>query len=137
MLKGRTHLLPVAIVGAAIALVCGQAPPTATHPYPPGDQGDVWLLGGQSNMNGNGRMEEQLKPDPRILFYARNVNRWVIAREPLGLLFFPDHPDAVPIRLYLLASWSGCGTQAFASPNTSFKRPTAPSDSLGSNGANQ
>jgi len=57
------------------------------HPYPMTNKGDIWLLGGQSNM---------VKPDPRILFYARNIDQWVVAKEPLDLLFFPDHPDPVP-----------------------------------------
>src|ERR1700723_3052920 len=55
---------------------------SATHPYPEGDRGDLWLLGGQSNMFGNARLLEELAPDPRILIYS-HTNEWKIAKDPL------------------------------------------------------
>src|SRR5208283_548938 len=56
--------------------------------YPEGDQGDLWLLGGQSNMAGFGQLKEELEPNPRILVYA-NDNEWQIAKDPLCHLYFP------------------------------------------------
>jgi sialate O-acetylesterase len=47
--------------------------------------GDVWFLGGQSNMEGIGNVEGALSPDPMIhAFYQ--YDEWDIAEEPLHLL---------------------------------------------------
>jgi sialate O-acetylesterase len=61
---------------------------TTPHPYPPGEQGDLWLVAGQSNMAGFGTLKDEPPPDPRILFYA-NSNEWLVAKDPLERMFFP------------------------------------------------
>jgi sialate O-acetylesterase len=67
-----------------------QPPASAvTHPYPEGDKGDLWLVGGQSNMAGFGTLKQTVPPDPRVLFYASN-NEWMIARDPFENLFYPS-----------------------------------------------
>ena len=44
--------------------------------------GDLWILGGQSNMEGIGRLEDAAKPDPGVrAFYMNDV--WAVARDPL------------------------------------------------------
>lgn len=65
------------------------------HPYPEGDQGDLWLLGGQSNMFGNGRLLEEIEPDPRIQIYTHD-NEWKVARDPLDFYLSSDFPYDKP-----------------------------------------
>ncbi len=54
--------------------------------------GDVWLLGGQSNMEGVGRMAKPSRPNPliRALYMDRE---WRVAKEPLHVP--TDSPDQV------------------------------------------
>ncbi len=44
--------------------------------------GDVWLAGGQSNMQGMGRMEYAAKPVPLVRAFYMN-DRWDVARDPI------------------------------------------------------
>jgi sialate O-acetylesterase len=83
---------------------------SVTHPYPEGDKGDLWLLGGQSNMNGNGRLLEEIAPDPRILFYS-HTNEWMIAKDPLSEMFFPTNSSQgkPPDYTHLPVGGSGLG----------------------------
>ena len=48
--------------------------------------GDVWILGGQSNMQGLGRMEHALPPDKHVRAYYMN-NRWDVAQDPIHNLY--------------------------------------------------
>jgi sialate O-acetylesterase len=52
--------------------------------------GDVWLLGGQSNMEGYGNRIDAPKPHPKVhaMYFDR---RWDLAREPIH--FPPESPD--------------------------------------------
>ncbi len=55
--------------------------------------GDVWLLGGQSNMQGVGLLSEAPKPDPQVRAFTMD-DRWGVAREPLhlpGMAIDPVH----------------------------------------------
>lgn len=54
--------------------------------------GDLWVLGGQSNMQGVGNMVDVEPPDPQIHMLAMN-NEWRIAAEPLHIL--AESPDPV------------------------------------------
>lgn len=48
--------------------------------------GDVWILGGQSNMQGVGRLSEALKPNKNVrAFYMTDA--WDVAAEPLHKLY--------------------------------------------------
>lgn len=54
--------------------------------------GDVWLLAGQSNMEGIGRLATAPRPHPLVRARAMD-GRWVLARDPLHVL--DESPDAV------------------------------------------
>jgi sialate O-acetylesterase len=55
--------------------------------------GDVWLLGGQSNMQGNGLIpEKRLPADPQVRAFYMD-DRWAVARDPVHNLW--DSVDAV------------------------------------------
>jgi hypothetical protein len=45
-------------------------------------------MAGQSNMGGYALMKQETQPDPRILFFAAQDDRWVVARDPVHNLFF-------------------------------------------------
>jgi sialate O-acetylesterase len=96
----RTSNIGTSVILAASVALCGSriavsqqpaAPPAAaiTHPYPAGSNGDLWLVGGQSNMAGFATLKTELPPDPRVLFYASN-NEWMVAFEPFEQLFYPS-----------------------------------------------
>lgn len=53
--------------------------------------GDVWLLAGQSNMEGIGNMSGAAKPHPLIRVFSMS-REWRLARDPLHLL--GESPDA-------------------------------------------
>jgi len=48
--------------------------------------GDLWILGGQSNMQGVGRMEHALEPEKEVRAYYMN-DRWDVAQDPLHNLY--------------------------------------------------
>lgn len=52
--------------------------------------GDVWLLAGQSNMQGAGNMDGAAKPDERIRAFSMR-REWRLARDPLHVL--EESPD--------------------------------------------
>ena len=47
---------------------------------------DVWVLAGQSNMQGCGWLEGVLQPDPRVWTFT-SAGEWQIAAEPLHRLW--------------------------------------------------
>jgi sialate O-acetylesterase len=54
--------------------------------------GDLWLLAGQSNMQGVGNLVAVEEPDPQVHLFAMD-RRWRMAQEPLHIL--AESPDAV------------------------------------------
>ena len=54
--------------------------------------GDLWVLAGQSNMQGVGNMLDVTPPHPRVNMLAMN-GQWRAAEEPLHIL--PESPDTV------------------------------------------
>lgn len=44
--------------------------------------GDVWILGGQSNMEGIGLIKDAAKPDPRVRAFYMD-DRWAAAKDPI------------------------------------------------------
>jgi hypothetical protein len=86
----------MARLGAVICASCLIPPAWAgepdkgavTHPYPQGDQGDLWLMAGQSNMGGYALMKQETEPDRRLLFFAAKNDQWVVAKDPVHNLFF-------------------------------------------------
>jgi hypothetical protein len=88
---GARAWLGLLLCAACAAPCCGAVEPenrAVSHPYPLGDQGDLWLMAGQSNMGGYALMKQETQPDPRILFFAAQDDRWVVARDPVHNLFF-------------------------------------------------
>ena len=53
--------------------------------------GDVWLLAGQSNMQGVGARIGSEEPDPRVRVFAMNFT-WRVAKDPLHVLSESPHP---------------------------------------------
>jgi sialate O-acetylesterase len=47
--------------------------------------GDVWILAGQSNMQGVGNIENTAEPNPLVHLYSMGY-KWRIAKDPLHLL---------------------------------------------------
>ena len=66
--------------------------------------GDLWVLGGQSNMTGNGKLLDVQPPDPRVHSFDQQ-DRWLLAEEPLHSL-----PDAVD-PIHWTARATGGGTR--------------------------
>jgi sialate O-acetylesterase len=54
--------------------------------------GDVWILAGQSNMQGVGNRVDEETPDPRVNTFSMSYE-WRVAQEPLHTL--PESPDAI------------------------------------------
>jgi sialate O-acetylesterase len=54
--------------------------------------GDVWVLAGQSNMQGVGNRVNEESPDPRVNTFSMSYE-WRVAQEPLHTL--PESPDAI------------------------------------------
>lgn len=48
--------------------------------------GDLWILAGQSNMQGCGRMEHALEPEKEVRAYYMN-DRWDLAQDPIHNLY--------------------------------------------------
>lgn len=48
--------------------------------------GDVWVVAGQSNAQGCGRLKEALQPHPKVRAYFMD-NRWRVARDPIHNLW--------------------------------------------------
>jgi sialate O-acetylesterase len=108
------------LLGLSLTLVVGSAccagaadpdKSAVTRPYPADAQGDLWFIGGQSNMCGFGTLKEPSEPDPRILFFVAKDDRWMPAREPLNSLFFPhgDPHGMVPDYTRLPVGGAGLG----------------------------
>jgi hypothetical protein len=54
--------------------------------------GDLWLLAGQSNMEGNGELSERAEPHPLVRCFTM-ARSWEMAREPLHIV--GESPDSV------------------------------------------
>ncbi len=57
--------------------------------------GDVWILGGQSNMEGYGKLTGSAKPHPEIRAFYMD-DRWAVAKDPIhnrGQAVDPIHAD--------------------------------------------
>lgn len=54
--------------------------------------GDIWILAGQSNMQGVGNMENVTEPHPLVHLYSMSY-QWRIAKEPIHVL--AESPDPV------------------------------------------
>jgi sialate O-acetylesterase len=69
--------------------------PSPTNGSPADENHDVWVLAGQSNMQGCAWLEGALTPDPRVWSFT-SAGRWARAEEPLHKLwesFTPVHQD--------------------------------------------
>jgi len=71
--------------GIIVAAVAVKADVSPSHPCP--IDADLWLLGGQSNMEGVDLVRNNETPeDPRIVMFDM-TNAWVVAKEPVHRLY--------------------------------------------------
>ena len=77
----------VLIVPAAAS--CAET--AATHPYPGGAEADIWVLAGQSNMQGSGLITREYKANPKILMFGLN-NEWMPAVPPTHRVYTAAAP---------------------------------------------
>ena len=67
-------------------MMLAESPDQILRPYPNGEEAEIWVLNGQSNMQGSSRIppgdHPELSPDPRILMFNLD-NTWMPAEEPL------------------------------------------------------
>lgn len=71
-----------------VTLTCGPESITVADIF----VGDLWLMAGQSNMEGVGNLVDAPKPHPLVRCFNMD-HRWSIARDPLHHL--PESPDVV------------------------------------------
>lgn len=75
--------------------------------------GDVWLLAGQSNMEGRGYLTDSLPPDPRVHSFDMR-DHWLVAEEPLHTRV--DAADRVywfPNDQKVLEPWTGARLERY------------------------
>lgn len=82
VLSGATWLVP------GLAAI---ANPPPSSPYPGGEEADIWVLAGQSNMQGYGLLTGPQKLDPRILVFGLN-NEWMPPTPPTHRVFTAAAP---------------------------------------------
>lgn len=63
---------------------------TAIHPFPGDGDADLWVLAGQSNMQGCGLLPKKDKVDPRIMMLTLG-GEWIPAKHPTHRLY--DYPS--------------------------------------------
>jgi len=59
---------------------------------------DVWILAGQSNMEGCGYLAGASRPDPRVRCFTMDGHRWEVARDPLHPLALSLAPVDLTLR---------------------------------------
>ena len=87
------------------------------YPYPEGDRGDIWIMAGQSNMDGHCAIRlEPVGPDPRILLFCMD-NKWRPFEEPTIRMSFPHADMKNPLEYNHTNTPTdqarGCGSQFF------------------------
>ena len=63
----------------------------ATHPYPGGKDADIWVLAGQSNMQGYGLVAREYPANPKIMMFGLN-NEWLPAVPPTHRVYTAAAP---------------------------------------------
>ncbi len=90
---GKIERLPVGgPYGIAITYERGRGPSREHVSVGPVFVGDLWVLAGQSNMEGVGKLVDVTPPDPRVMALGMD-GKWARAEEPLHWLV--DSPDPV------------------------------------------
>ncbi len=80
-------------VGGPYTITCSvKADGTMTTSVGPVFVGDIWVLAGQSNMEGVGDLIDVTPPNPRVMLFGMD-DKWSLAEEPLHWLV--DSPDPV------------------------------------------
>jgi len=72
----------------SLAAFAGVPAPT---PYPGGEEADIWVLAGQSNMQGYGLLTGEQHLDPRIMVFGLN-NTWMPATPPTHRVYTAAAP---------------------------------------------
>src|SRR5688572_20514772 len=101
--QSMTALISGLILLAISTLVAAQEKGAAS-PFPGGEEGDMWVMAGQSNMLGCALLKAPIEPDPRIMEFPRD-GKWVIAREPFNTEWAnvgTDPASEFPVREHLL-----------------------------------
>lgn len=75
-MRPRAYLLLFLLIPLLGLVIAGNAAAASTRPW-------VFMLAGQSNMEGRGGPIPTQKPDPRIIRQGEVGKRWTIARDPL------------------------------------------------------
>lgn len=78
----------LALAAFASLPVLGNA---ATHPHPDGDDVDLWVAAGQSNMQGVALLPPATEPNPRIRVFDL-THQWVPAKAPTHRIYIATAP---------------------------------------------
>ena len=84
--------LPLVAVVMALVMISSALADVATHPFPGKVEADLWVLAGQSNMQGAGLITKKDKADSRIMMLTLG-GKWIPATQPTHRLYdFPAPP---------------------------------------------
>lgn len=90
------------LLGLVAGSQCGETnplPALASHPCP--IAADLWLLGGQSNMDGQDYVKKYPSPEDSRIVSFDMANRWITAKDPVHRIF-----EAVaPVHKKLIMQW--------------------------------
>jgi hypothetical protein len=75
-----TVVVPVDAAARRPWVVAGVS--SSSHPCPLGGETELWVLAGQSNMEGRGARRFPFTPNPRIMMFNLD-NRWMVAEQPI------------------------------------------------------
>jgi hypothetical protein len=87
------------MIGVFMSVLCSSECNAVVNPCP--IAADLWVLAGQSNMQGYAVLREQAKPDRRIMMLNMD-NKWMVAQEPVHRLY----EAAAPIHRTLIVAGS-------------------------------
>lgn len=85
---------PLSLITRAILFVpavVAFADTAATHPYPGGVEADIWVLAGQSNMQGYGLLTGEQPANPKVMMFGLN-NEWMPATPPTHRVYTAAAP---------------------------------------------
>lgn len=87
-------LLPIAVS----AVMAGEA----SRPFPGGVDADLWVLAGQSNMQGAGLITKSYKPDRKIMMLTMD-NKWIPAVSPIHRMYDNDAAPVIKKMFHVVA----------------------------------
>ncbi len=116
-MKYSAKLIFALLISSCAALQAAQplTPADLSHPPAGVERIEIFLLIGQSNMKGRGKVPEEQTPDPRIVMMHLKNDQWYLAQHPLHLAGDP-------------VTFKGAGNEGVG-PGLAFARKIAESDS--------